>query len=223
LQHDWDWAEAGRELALAIELNPSYSNALIWYGQYLLMTRKTEQGVKEEQIAEELDPLSYVAKLNLGYALYYAGRYDEAIAKAAEGIELESRDFLIHLQKAWSYMAKSDYEGAITIISKTLSQGENDDILGSLGYAYAASGRKKDADETLVRLYSMSDKALSPLTNAGIIQMGLEEFDKAAELFEKAAANREAWFVLTCQTPLYDRIRSFPKFAKLIQNVGLPL
>jgi TolB-like protein len=222
LQHEWDWAEAGRELALATELNPSYSNAHIWYGQYLLITRKKEQGVKEEQIAEDLDPLSYIAKLNMGYALFYSGRYAEAIAKAAEAIELESRGYHIHLLKAWSCMAKSDYEGAITTISKALSGGENDDILGSLGYAYAVSGRKKDAAEALARLHSMGDKALSPFTNAGMIQMGLGEFDHATELFEMAAAKREESFVLNCQTPLYDRIRSFPRFAKLIQSVGLP-
>jgi hypothetical protein len=33
---------------------------------------------------------------------------------------------------------------------------------------------------------------------------------------------REAWLALTCQSPLYESIRSDSRFAKIVKEIGLP-
>jgi adenylate cyclase len=66
LQYDWDWEKARSELLRAIELNPSNSSAHLWYGFYLGMNVRAEEGVRELEKAEELDPLSHIVKLNVG-------------------------------------------------------------------------------------------------------------------------------------------------------------
>ena len=222
LQHDWHWADAERELTFAIELNPSYSTAHLWHGIYLCMMRKAEAGVRELQTAEELDPLSYLVKMNLGFVMYFARRYDEALAKCAEAVELESRDFLVHMLAGLCHLERSDYEAAMGCFDRALTQVENDDTLGCKGFAYAISGRRKEAEDTLARIRSLGESAHSPLTNTGIVQMGLGEYEKASELFESAVEGGDPWLVLTCQSPLYDRIRSTPRFVRLLENVGLP-
>jgi TolB-like protein/Tfp pilus assembly protein PilF len=221
LQYDWDWAKAGEELDRAIELNPKYSNAHMWKGVYLAVMRRAEEGVKEVQRAEELNPLSPVVKLNVGVLLYYGRRYDEAIAKLDEGIELEGRNDMLYLLKGWSYNGMSMHDAAIEEISKGLSEGDSSDIIAGLGYANALAGRRTEALELLARLNNLGEKALNPFTNAALIHIGLGEADQAVDLLEKAVANRETWFVMTCGSPLYDSIRSFPRFVDLIRKIGL--
>ena len=222
MQFDWDWEKAGKELSRAIELNPSYSHAHIWKGIYLALMRRSEEGLEELQRAEELDPLSPLVKLNVGVLLFYTRRYDEAIAKLEDARELEERDEMVYLLSGWSYTAMSMHEEAINALMKGLALGDYADILGGLGYAYAMAGKRKEALETLERLSNLGEKALNPFTNAAIVKVGLGEIDQAIDLMEKALANREEWLVLTCESPIFDTIRTDPHFVDIIQRIGLP-
>jgi len=68
----------------------------------------------------------------------------------------------------------------------------------------------------------MGTKALDPLTNSGMVYLGMGEYDNAMDLFERAVAAREMWFMLTCMTPICDRMRELPRFVELVRSIGLP-
>jgi len=48
-QQEWDWAGAEREYRRAIELNPSYPLAHIWFAQYLSAMQRSEEAVTPSQ------------------------------------------------------------------------------------------------------------------------------------------------------------------------------
>ena len=79
--YDWDWAASEKEFKRAIELNPNYATAHMWYAEYLSLTRRHAEAIAEAQRAQQLDPLSPVVRVVLatfgGY--FYARQYDEAI------------------------------------------------------------------------------------------------------------------------------------------------
>ena len=222
MQFEWDWDGADRELSRAIELNPNYSNAHMWRGVYLALTRRAEEGVRELQTAEELDPLSPLTKMNSGLLLYYAGRYDEALSKLHESKELEEGDELTHLMLGLTYDAKGMPEAAIKEMRNGLLLGEYADVLAGLGYSCALAGKKDEAIEALKRLDALGDRAMSPRTNAAIVYIGLGDFDKAIELMENALVSREDWLALTCQFRVYDPIRTDPRFISIVRSIGLP-
>jgi tetratricopeptide (TPR) repeat protein len=55
---DWDWAGAEREFERAIELNPSFPDARIFYSHLLMITERQEAALRQARRALELDPLN---------------------------------------------------------------------------------------------------------------------------------------------------------------------
>jgi TolB-like protein/tRNA A-37 threonylcarbamoyl transferase component Bud32 len=58
-RYDWNWQEAEREFKRAIELNPNYALAHLFYGMYLDCMGRFEEGLLECNRARELEPLSF--------------------------------------------------------------------------------------------------------------------------------------------------------------------
>jgi TolB-like protein/tetratricopeptide (TPR) repeat protein len=85
----WRWEDAERELARAIEINPSYPTARQWYGEHLAKTGRGEAGVAQLREAVALDPLSAVAHGNLGLVLHLAGHDDAAVAQLHRTHEMD--------------------------------------------------------------------------------------------------------------------------------------
>ncbi len=89
---DWSWAEAERELEKALELNPAYASTYQWHGVFLMAMNRPEEGLETLRQGLEYDPVSLSLNENLGWALYVARRYSEAIAQFEKTLELD-RDF----------------------------------------------------------------------------------------------------------------------------------
>jgi adenylate cyclase len=223
LQYDWDWDRAKKELVRAIEINPSYSYAHLWYGFYLALVLRADEGVEELLKAEELDPLSHIVLLNVGAILYSAKRYDEAISKFEKAKTLEEKEEMPYIFGGLCYMAKSMYDDAIKEMIRGTNFIENSNILGALGYAYGVAGKRNEALDSLQRLENLGESAFSPYTNRAVIFIGLREYDKALDFLERALGDGESWLALLCLTRIYDPIRSTPRFAKIMKEIGLPV
>src|SRR5712664_1664504 len=78
-QQEWDWATADQEYRRAIEFNPSYPLAHIWYAQYLWAMQRFEESVAEAKHAQQLDPVSPVVNTWAGAAYFYAGRVEDGM------------------------------------------------------------------------------------------------------------------------------------------------
>ena len=81
VKHRWDWerADAERQFRLAIRYKPGYAPAHQWFSSYLVAVERFDEAIAEAKRAQELEPLSFISNLHLGWILYLAGRYDEAI------------------------------------------------------------------------------------------------------------------------------------------------
>ncbi|HEX6135727.1 MAG TPA: protein kinase [Longimicrobiales bacterium] len=88
--YDWRWADAEAEFRRAIELNPSYANARIWYANLLMSRRRFNEALEQVHAGHELDPFSLIVNTNLGWVLTAAGRYDEAIVQLTQTLKLDS-------------------------------------------------------------------------------------------------------------------------------------
>lgn len=222
MQYDWDWEKARTNFARAIELNPNYSIVHLWYGAYLLMVRCFDEALIEFYKAEELNPLSPLVRMNIGVVLYNTKRYDEAISKLREAKEMEEGLDTAYWISALAYAAKSMFDEAISELESGLVVGETSDLLGTLGYVYGVSGKREEALKILTRLERLGEKSLNCLTNAALIHIGLHENEHALDLLERALADKEEWFPMSCQTPVFDPIRSNIRFKELMRKMSLP-
>ena len=223
LKYEWNWPEAERELKRALELDPNNAAAHDAYGTYFQSMGRFDEALAERKLAQKFDPVSPSSVANVGYPLYYARRYDEAIGHFQRALELNPDYSWGHLWVGQAYVQKGMYEEAIAEINKAITlSGGNIRALATLGHAFAAAGKRDEAQKVLVELEQLSKQMyVSPYFMA-VVYSGLEEKDQAFHSLEQAYQERHAYMVLLKVEPVFDPLRSDPRFAGLMRRVGLP-
>jgi DNA-binding winged helix-turn-helix (wHTH) protein/TolB-like protein/Flp pilus assembly protein TadD len=223
LKYEWNWPEAERELKRALELDPNNAAAHDAYGTYFQSMGRFDEALAERKLAQKFDPVSPSSVANVGYPLYYARRYDEAIGHFQRALELNPNYSWGHLWVGQAYVQKGMYEEAIAEINKAITlSGGNIRALATLGHAFAAAGKRDEAQKVLVELEQLSKQTyVSPYFMA-VVYSGLEEKDQAFHRLEQAYQERHAYMVLLKVEPVFDPLRSDPRFAGLMRRVGLP-
>ncbi len=94
---------------------------------------------------------------------------------------------------------------------------------GLLGYAYGVTGRRDDA----LRMLTSIDSAATGSANAAArarVHLGLGNHDAAVSWLEMAAERRDAMFSSeSLAAPIFDPLRSHPRFVTLLRRVNLPV
>jgi TolB-like protein/Tfp pilus assembly protein PilF len=220
--YDWDWAGAEQEFKRAIELNPGYAFSHHWYALYLAAMGRHREALAEEIRAQEIDPLSLIINKNVGTILYYAGRLDQSIEQYQKALELDPNFVRTHFYLGLAYLQKGMYEEAIAEYQKALSiSGGVTVLMALLGHAYALSGRAGEAIKIISELKEQSDARYVPAFNIAMIYVGLGEKDQAFGWLDKAYDERSSWLVSLKVEPMFDSIRSDPRFGNLVRQVGL--
>jgi len=216
---DWDWSGGERESQRAIALDPDCAMAHLWYGWTLVMTGRFEEGIPEVKRALELDPLSLNINWLLGVVSYLARQYDQAIEQYRKTLELDPNFSLAHSFLGVAYVHKSQYKEGIVELEKAVAISPMNVSLTCLGYGYAAAGRTAEAQKVLEQLNEFSKVKYVPAFHRAAVYAGLAEKDKAFEWLEKAY---EEHFIIGIKVhPVFDPLRSDPRFADLLRRMNL--
>jgi Flp pilus assembly protein TadD len=123
-----------------------------------------------------------------------------------------------------SFTEKSMHEAAIGELEKAATLSTDATIMkAQLGYAYAAAGRRGDAERILTELEALSrERYVSPYDLA-VSQFALGDKDRTFEYLEKAYAERSRRLWGLKVNPIWDNLRPDPRFANLLQRIGLSL
>jgi serine/threonine protein kinase/tetratricopeptide (TPR) repeat protein len=219
---DWDWTTAEAEFRRAIELNPTYATAHQWYGLYLSLMGRSDDGIAESERARELDPLSPLVNTLAAASYYFAGRYEESIAILRKTLEMYP-DFLpANGYVALAYVASGRCEEAVLAMRRFEGSALGHAYtLGHVGYAYAVCGREDDALRVLGLLDEIAgERYVSPAHRAPVL-LGLGRLDEALELMEKAHLERSPWLFFAKTSLYYERLHSEPRYQDLLRRIGL--
>jgi serine/threonine-protein kinase len=222
LQFEWNFAEAERELKRAIDLNPNDSASYQIYGSYYQTLGQLDDALRMRELSRQLDPLSPTATANVGYPHYYAGRYDEAVTHFKKALELDANYYWSNLWIGQAYLQMGRHEDAIREIDHALRlSGGDTRPKATLGHAFAVAGRRADAIRTLADLEALSrGKYVSPYFLA-LIHVGLRQDEQALAALEAALAERHPYLILLKVEPVFNRLRSQPRFIALMNRIGL--
>lgn len=223
LFYDWDWSGAEREFKRAVEINQSYSDAHQMYGYYLSAMGRFDEALYEMRRAQELDPLSLEKIAGIGDILSYRRQYDQALEQYQKALEMDPNSGYTHWSIGNVYVQKGRYEEAIAEYQKSIPlSGDSPDEPASLGYAYGLSGKRREAHQVIDELKERSKRSYISPTLIAIIYTGLGEKDQAFAWLDKAYDGRDFILVLLKVEPMFDSLRSDPRFAALMRRVGLP-
>ena len=218
---DWDWESAEREFRRAIELNPGYATAHHWYAWHLIVLGRSSEAIAEMRKAENLDPLSLIISADMADALLITRRYDESIQQSRKTIDMDPNFAIAHYQLGQAFVQRHMYNEAIAELQKAIEfSGGNPTCTSNLAYAYAVSGRRKEAVKILNELKKRSNHGFSNASEIALIYTGLDEKDQAMTWLERAYEERFNPSIL--QRPAFDPLRSDRRFQDLLRRIGLP-
>ena len=222
--HDWNLAAAEREYERAIALNPNYATAHQWYSHCLLPMGRQEDSLAHSKRALELDPLSLILKLHLGWHYLYTGEHDLAIEQLKETLELNSNFIVAILFLGQVYEQEGRLEEAIEMFEKGVGLSERNPVhLAALAHAYAVSGRITAANEILGEMIDLSGQRYVPSYEVAVIYAGLDQQGQALDWLWRAYEQRDSsWLVEVALDPRFKRLRSEPRFQDLTRRLGLP-
>ena len=220
LWREFDWKAAEQGFRKAIELNPAYSTAHLWLALYLAAMGRMDEALAEIQLAYDLDPLSRVINLNRARILHFAREYDQAIARSRKTIEMFPDYLIAHRRLGMSYGEKGMFQEAEAEFRKALAVSGNDsETMSAMAFAYAAAGRTEDARTIQHRLKELAiESYVSPYSLARV-HIALGEFDEAFECLERSYQERHGILTYLKVEPLFDRVRSDPRFADLLRRM----
>jgi DNA-binding winged helix-turn-helix (wHTH) protein/TolB-like protein len=222
VNHRWDWerVEAEKEFRLAIRYKPGYAPAHQWFSSYLVAVERFDEAIAEARRAQELEPLSFISNLHLGWIFYLSGRYDEAIDHCKKLLDVDTNFFPAYRYLGLAYEQKGMYREAISEFEKGVKLSSSPLMLALLGHAHAVSGNKAEARRVLAELERQKEKYVSPYTVAAIYA-GLGEKDQAFRWLGKAYTERDIWLMNLRVDPVFKSLRSDRRFDDLLERLGL--
>jgi len=220
---DWKWSAAEEELRRAIALDPNRADAHDDYSTFLFATGRQNEGMKESEIAQELDP-----KMDRMYGAFAnSGRYDEAISLMLRDLERDPDDGQRHFDLYQVYALSRRYPEAIQELEEAGKLFGFVDFEGPLDHAFKTAGFQA-AIRTVAR-------DLENLQRAGKIYMPgvLAEYystageqDRAIYWLEDAYRNKhrsgaDGGLLWLKGNPMYAPLHSDPRYKDLVRRLGL--
>ena len=219
--YEWDWESSEAAYRQALEINPEDFSAHLGYAHLLSNTGRHEEALREVDQALRLDPLSPLANALKGEFLFHARRYPEAIEQLHKTLEINPTFWVALLQLGKCYEREGRYEEALEAFRKARESGGTTAPLSLIGYTYAVSGRRDEAERTLRELRALSEKEhVSPYRVAAIYN-GLGDSDEALTRLERAYGERDVLMVFLGVDPQWDALRNDPRFMRLMEHLNL--
>ncbi len=229
--YGYDWAGAGAEFRRALELNPNYAHAHHWYGNlYLGPLGRNQEAIAEMHEAQKLDPTNRIVVADLGQAYFFARRYPEALAiyKQVRDMDPEFPPAMWYLEDCYHEMGMYEQEvqedaAWADRVMRTFDSGYGESHRRSqaLLEAYRTQGYAGYVGEKLVQLQELAKYGNIDLQTAAVVYIEMGEKAHALAALEKDYREGSPNIIYLKVYPLYDPLRSEPRFQSLEQRVGL--
>ncbi|HEV2349103.1 MAG TPA: hypothetical protein VG028_04565 [Terriglobia bacterium] len=221
-RYEWDFAGSETDFQKAIGLDPNYTTAHQWYGEFLVDLARFDQGIAELRKAKEIDPLSPIVESDLAAALVHARRGREAVAELEDVLKLRPDFVPAHFYLSTAYAIagdpiKSRQEKLLyTRLSGDQAWREQIELQDDL-----ASGNKKDAQALYQKMARHVQEGRSGNYQMAELEILMGHKDLAFVWLDKAYREHSWWLVTMMVDPWMDPIRNDPRFDSLIRRVGL--
>jgi TolB-like protein/DNA-binding winged helix-turn-helix (wHTH) protein/cytochrome c-type biogenesis protein CcmH/NrfG len=219
--HEWDFPGAEREFRQALELNPGDVQVRQHYAHYLLSVRRPVDARREIEHALALDPLSPMFTVDLGHTYAYARQYPEAIQQGKKALAMEPGYLYARMMLGWAYWKQGQVQGAFAVGWPNPFRPEQTRRAKEI---YERAGMRPML-EWIVRDVENNNGTgdfYSRSSHIALWYAVLGDRRKALSWTERAVQEHDPWLPMDLAEPIFDPLRSDPRFQNLLRRIGLP-
>ena len=217
---EFDWPGAEQSFRRALELNPSNADDYNLYGRFYAGLERYDESLAMLQRAQELDPLAH--RVDVATTLLRAGRYDQAVLRAEEAVELDPGQDRARATLGWAYLLSGRQAEGLAELERAVSLSLGNTLwLGQLGQAYAMAGQATRAREILRELEEHAQGAYFSPYHFAYVCTGLGDVDRAMDWLERAVAERAGPAYGIKGSFLLTPLRAHPRFQALLRHMNL--
>ena len=217
---DYDWSGAEKELTRALEINPNLARAHYEYAWLLTFLKRCDEALEEWRRALELEPTSIEYRSYIGRGFYWARDYDRAIETFNQILEVTPDSEFIHAHLGLALSLKGLHKEAIEEIRKVTDRRAW--YYFYRGFVFGNAGRVEEAQAELDYFIELSRKEFVWPIIFTFIYAGMGDIDKAIEWLERTYEQREGWINQIQVEPMFDNLRSDPRFQNIIDRLNFP-
>jgi TolB-like protein/Tfp pilus assembly protein PilF len=222
LFYEFDWEGARTEYRRALEKNPGSPLVHQANGLFLAAQGRTAESLAEADRVLDLDPVSASSGCLKTRLLYYARRYDEAIAqyektRAADPNVAGFCSFAI-----FAYQQKGRFEEAIAA-AKRISEASPNEMLprAALARSYGVMGNTEEAWKVVRAMEDLSKRRFISEYDFAVANSGWNK-EETLRWLEKAYQGRTGLLVYARVDSVWDDLRPDPQFQDLVRRIGIP-
>jgi tetratricopeptide (TPR) repeat protein len=223
LFYDWDFHLAEQAFRRVVELDPGYSRGHEGVGMTLSMMGRFEEGMQALGQAAKLEPLRTLVVRHIGLINLWMNKNREACEELRKSLEVDPGFFLSRIDLGKAHALNGNYSEAIRELERAVADsGENPYAVGYLGYALARAGERERAEKALQQFHELACKIYVPAYATSLVNLGLGETNAALEWLEKAFEDREPRIAELKVDPIFDPLRSEPRFQDMLRRMNFP-
>jgi len=153
---------------------------------------------------------------------FFARRYDDAISQMKNSAENHPPTLNSLKLLGWISAAEGRYEEAIEYYRQGISiwGKPNPYMQGYMGHAFGESGNMDEARKILADLLELDKEGYLPPFIISLVYIGLGENENAIDWLEKAEEVLDWNLSYAKVYPLFDPLRSHPRFQELLRRMG---
>jgi serine/threonine protein kinase/tetratricopeptide (TPR) repeat protein len=228
---DYDWAGAEKAYKRAIELDPKYATARLWYGELLSLSGRHDEALMEVSKAVEFEPFSMIINREKVKYLRYAKRFDEALSLNRKVNEMFPNQEIFHDINGTTYEAQGNYTQAFEeywLSAKAASDADPENLKGmkdSFENGGWDSFQQRAEKQFLAALNAERtkdpDKYIPAINYATAYAYGKDK-EKTLEYLSKGIEERSMAMLYIKVGPQYFFLHDDPRFKELVRKVGIP-
>jgi TolB-like protein/Flp pilus assembly protein TadD len=220
-RHDYQWEMAETEMRRALALDPNSSAAHNEFAQNVLAPQERwDEAMAEDRQARELDPLSPSLPANHAFLLLLQRKQRESIEFSRAAVA-KNPNFLSVTGLGMALFQGGEIDEAERVLDRGEPWAHAPMLTVFRAYAYARAGRGDRAQALMREVDTMAAGRPIPPTYQAIMAVATGDPDTAFRHLVAARERHESPLIFLRVEQIFDPLRSDPRFAHLLADVGL--
>ncbi|MGH7510214.1 MAG: protein kinase domain-containing protein [Gemmatimonadales bacterium] len=218
---DWDWKGAESSFRRAIALNPNGPQSRAYYSHLLHILGRPKEAMAQIDLALKLDPLNPLFQGLYAMDLMYARRFDDAIALLQETLKTEPHNAVALATLRSAYHQKAMYPEALDVWKASFLAKGDAEAAEALARGSAEAGYSGALTRVAELLTARSRTSHVTPWQIGTLYTRAGKNEAALDWLEKAYQARDPNMPYLSVDPIFDELRSDPRFQDLLRRMDL--